>query len=280
MNKYTELKNLIHAPETLVAPNAFDGISARLIEYCGFRAVQCSGYSFSISKKLKGEKLLTLEENISKTNEISCAVGIPVMADGEDGYGRDKVFSDTILKFMATGIAGINIEDQNLRDPGNSEKIISMDEMADKIRAVNSIREDSGCPDFILNARSDGLLCGSSRGEGLKIAAERCNRYLELGADLCFVPYVKTKDEIKFLKKEIQGPLSIAAGLPYNIKEFTINDCIDAGIARVSLPAMLIFTAMGSMLHALKEIKRSGTFENIQAGDRMLDVSLLDELLR
>jgi len=122
MNSYQILKNLITNKETLIVPDAYNAISAKLIEYIGFKAVQCSGYSFSISKKYNDEKLITIDENISTTQEIVNAVNIPVMADGEDGYGNTEVFKNNLIKFINTGISGINIEDQNLWNPYSTEK--------------------------------------------------------------------------------------------------------------------------------------------------------------
>jgi len=274
------LKKLILDSETLVVPDAYDGISAKLIEYCGFKAVQCSGYSYSVSKKLKYEKLLTIDENISKTSEIVLAVNIPVMADGEDGYGCKEIFRNNMIKFINTGIAGVNIEDQNLWNSYNPEKIVSIDIMSEKILEVVKLKNELNIPDFILNARTDALGISDNKKETLKDAIERGNKYLELGADMCFITNVKTKDEIKLLKKEIKGPISIAAGLPYNINEFTINDCIDIGIARVSLPSILISGTVESMMDILRVIKDKGTFEDIVKNNKLINMSVLQDLLK
>lgn len=188
MNKFENLKELINYSETLVVPDAYDAISAKIIEYCGFKAVQCSGFSYSISKKLKDENFVTIDENISKTKEIVAAVSVPVMADGEDGYGYKEIFRNNIIKFISTGIAGINIEDQNMWNPYNPEKIVSLDIMSEKIVEIINIRKELHIPDFILNARTDAVKSIDDRTEAFRIAIERGNRYLELDADMCFIP--------------------------------------------------------------------------------------------
>ncbi len=152
--------------------------------------------------------------------------------------------------------------------------------MTDKINKVIEIKNEFNIPDFILNARTDSLRSINNRNEALKIAIERCNNYLELGADICFVTYVQTKEEIKLLKKEINGPLSIAAGLPYNIKEFSINDCVEYGVERVSLPSILISASIKSMHSMLNEIMRSGTFNEIIKDDKLININVLSELLK
>lgn len=277
--KMANLKRLLNDTETLVVPDAYDSISARLIEYCGFKSVQCSGYSFSISKKLCNENLLSVDDNLSKTKEIVSAVDIPVMADGEDGYGYKDIFKNNIVKFMNTGIAGINIEDQNLWNPYDSEKIVPFEIMKEKIFDVIKIKKELNIPDFILNARTDSLRIVGKRIDALKVAIERSNQYLELGADISFITAVKTKEEIKLLKKEINGPISIAAGLVYNINEFSIKDCMEIGVARVSLPSVLIFGAMKSAKDILMEISTTNNFDNIIGNERLMNSEILDELL-
>jgi 2-methylisocitrate lyase-like PEP mutase family enzyme len=93
------LKSLIDSKETLVMPDAYDSISARIIEYLGFKAVQCSGYSFSIAACKMDEADINLIENLSITSKIVGSVSIPVMADGEDGFGGIEQIPDTIHNF-------------------------------------------------------------------------------------------------------------------------------------------------------------------------------------
>ena len=105
------LKKLLNSGETLVMPDAYDPISAKLIENAGFKAVQCSGYSFSIAAGYKNEIDVTLHENIEWTRRIVESVNIPVMADAENGYGGSEEIIDTIEKFIDAGASGLNIED-------------------------------------------------------------------------------------------------------------------------------------------------------------------------
>jgi 2-methylisocitrate lyase-like PEP mutase family enzyme len=151
------LRQLIHDNETLVVPDAYDAISARIIQKAGFKAVQCSGFSISISKVYSDEKFVSLDENLSRTKEIASAVNIPVMADGEDGYGQGDLFQLNVRRFIDTGIAGINIEDQNLWDIYSKEKIVSIEIMIDKIKSVVDLKKALQIPNFLLNARTDAL---------------------------------------------------------------------------------------------------------------------------
>lgn len=280
MKKETFLKQLLNLGETLIMPDAYDPISAKVIEYAGFSAIQCSGYSYSISKGYKSESSISLQTNLDITKEIVEAVNIPVMADGEDGYGEDEYFSNVIKKFIYTGVSGINIEDQNHKLHSDNLEIYTENEMLNKLKIATKTKNDLGKNDFILNFRTDALLTCTDRKEGIKIAIERANKYLEAGADICFIAYVKTLEEIKLLSKEINGPISIASGLPYNIKEFSIKDCIQLGIARVSLPTFMIFNSIEYMTKKLIEIKATEDFsEIICENSLLLNRDLLQNIL-
>lgn len=244
-------------------PDAYDPISAKIIEYVGFPAVQCSGYSYSISKGCRSEEDIDLNTNLNRTKEIINAVDIPVMADGEDGYGDGEYFEDTIKQFINIGTSGINIEDQKHNSQHTTLQIEKENIMLDKIKSIVKLKNNLGENNFILNSRTDALQTCPNRKESIKIAIERANKYLEAGADMCFVAYVKTLDEIKLLSKEISGPISIAAGLPYNIQEFSINDCIELGIARISLPTFMILNSIGFMTKKLMQIKNTGNFSEV-----------------
>lgn len=266
MNKSTHLKELLNSGTTLVMPDAFDPVSARIIEQCGFMAVQCSGGSYSISRGYRSEADLFYHDNLEQTGRIVQAVNIPVMADGEDGYGDAQAMDRTIRDFIAAGAAGINIEDQII-GRGGSTNVIDKKAMIEKIMAAKEAKHSAGCPDFIINARTDALKAGADRATNRKEAIERANDYLTAGADLVFVAYASTLEEVTLLKNEIQGPLSIAAGMPYNIKAFSINDLIALKLARVSLPMIMIQASIQGMLKSLISIKESNRFDDIVNND-------------
>lgn len=280
MDKDKVLKQLLNSGKTLIMPDAFDPISAKIIEYVGFSAIQCSGYSYSISKGYKSEEDIDLKTNLNITREIVDAVNIPVMADGEDGYGEGSDLKNTIKEFINIGVSGINIEDQKHKLIYSPLQIIDEVSMLNKIKDANKTKIDLGRNEFIINARTDALLSLDNRKEAQKLAIKRANSYLEAGADICFVTFVKTLDEVKLFSKEINGPISIAAGLPYNMQEFSINDCVELGIARVSLPNIMILNSIGSMVKNLMEIKDTGHFNQVVQDNYLLsNVDILQDII-
>ena len=275
--KSKELRKLISTGKTLIMPDAYDPLSARLIENSGFKAVQCSGYSFSIVAAMKKEINISRQDNIHITGKIVDAVDLPVMADAEDGFGSPKVVFETVKMFIDVGAAGLNIEDQKL-DNDKEIRIINEELMIEKIYAAREAAEAAEIPDFVINGRTDALRSSENHEDSLNIAVERANIYLNSGADMAFIPYVETLEEVRILNKEVKGPISIAAGMPYNINNFSIEDLENIGVARVSLPTLLIYSSMKSINKSLNLLKNDdimGMDENM-----LYKVDELNELLR
>ncbi|SCG86684.1 isocitrate lyase/PEP mutase family protein [Methanobacterium congolense] len=277
MNKSKKLKELLNSEETLIIPDAYDPVSARLVEMAGFKAVQCSGYSFSIAAVRPKEIDISRDENLEITRRMVDAVGVPVMADAEDGYGDAMEVKRTVQAFMDAGVAGLNLEDQ-LLDGSHGVSIISSEAMVEKIRVAKETTESEN-PDFIINARTDALKSLDNREDALNLAAERANQYLDAGADLTFAPYVETIEEVKTLKKEVKGPLSVAAGMPYNIKNFSITDLEDLGVERVSLPTLLIYSSLKAIKNSLNHIEKDSLME-LDDKDLLYDIKDLKDLIR
>lgn len=241
IRKSARLRELLSSGQTLVMPDAYDAFSARVIERAGFQAVQCSGASIAIAALLSSEFELTLEANVEATGRIVQAVDVPVMADGEDGYGDPEAVQETVRRFVGAGVAGINIEDQV---PERATPCLLADAglMVEKIAAAKEAAASAGNPHLLLNARTDALRAFPDRADGLREAVSRANQYLQAGGDLAFICYAESLPEIETLVREIRGPISIAAGMPYNLRELSIEDLRSLGVARVSLP-MLAITA-------------------------------------
>jgi 2-methylisocitrate lyase-like PEP mutase family enzyme len=276
MNKSKILKELILSNKTLVMPDAYDQLSAKIIEHIGFKAVQCSGYSFSIAKLKTKEIEIGFEENLLITSNIINTVSIPVMADGEDGFGGIEQIQDTVKCYLKAGAAGINIEDQESNKQANP-KIIDSQIMIAKIKAARKAATEIGNFDFVINGRTDALESLDTRKKGLEESIKRANLYLEAGADLAFVVKVKTLEEAKILVKEINGPVSIAAGLTYNVNNFSIKDLIDIGVARVSLPCIAIQSTINALMKSLKYLK-TNDFSNIINDDLLCTIHDIERL--
>jgi 2-methylisocitrate lyase-like PEP mutase family enzyme len=256
------LRKVLFSGDTLVMPDAYDPLSARIIESLGFKAVQCSGHSFALAACCRSEAELGFERNLTLTKSIIDAVGVPVMADGEDGFGGPPVVVETVRAFLRAGVAGINLEDQVLGQPG-PRRVVDRGLMVEKIQAAREAARQEGTPDVVINGRTDALAAAADRDAGLKESIARANLYLEAGADLAFVVGVATIVEARTLVKRIHGPLSVAAGLPYNIDKMSIGDLIECGVARISLPTVAIFSAIQAITRTLTAVRNSQDFSAV-----------------
>ena len=162
MNKCRLLRSLLASERPLVMPDAYDGLSARLIELAGFKAVQCSGYSMALSARAAKEDDLGFARNLEITRGIVQVVGVPVMADGEDGFGPPARIPETIAAFIDAGVAGINLEDQVLPS-GKTKAVIDPMIMVEKIRAARRTAKEKGAPDLVINGRTDVPAARNSR---------------------------------------------------------------------------------------------------------------------
>ncbi|RKP53554.1 isocitrate lyase/PEP mutase family protein [Pararobbsia silviterrae] len=255
MRKTTRLKHLIESPDLLVMPGAFDPLSARIIEQAGFHAVQCSGYGISVSRLgLPDYSFLSMSDMVAATRVIVDAVDLPVMADGDTGFGNAVNAWYAVRAFERIGCAGVNIEDQVMpKRCGHldGKTIVPIDEAVAKIRACAQARTDS---DFVINARTDALAIG-----GIDEVVRRGNAYLAAGATMIFVEGMTDKALAEQAVKRIDGPVAINVVEGGKSPEhFTFAEMQAIGIARVSLPGTLVFAAIAGMRDVLESVKSNG----------------------
>ena len=254
MKKTTMLKQLILDSEILVMPAAYDVLSAKIIEKLEFKAIQCSGFGIAASYLgLPDVAVLTMSQMLEITRNICSAVNVPVMADGDTGFGNAVNTYYTVKQFEEAGAAGINLEDQVFpKRCGHmsGKQIISIDEMVMKIRAATLARKD---PDFVINARTDAIAIN-----GVEEAVRRGNAYAEAGATMIFVEAPQSIDQIKYVIKSINAPVSINMLQGGRTPVVTIKQLEEWGAARVSIPVSPVFIAAKSLHDGLKKIKECG----------------------
>lgn len=255
MRKTTLLKSLIARPEILVMPGAYDPISARLIELAGFQAVQATGLGITAaSLGLPDFSVMGMSDMAERTARLVRSTRLPVMADGDNGFGNAVNTVLTVREFEAAGAAGINLEDQRMpKRCGHlaGKQIVSCAEMVQKVRAAAEARQD---PDFVINARTDSLAIA-----GVEAAVRRGNAYLEAGASMVFVDGTDSAETVARLVAEIRGP--VAVNMVEGGKtppDLTVAKLQELGVARVSLPVTALLAAVGGMQRALASLRAHG----------------------
>lgn len=258
MKKTEQLRKLLEADDPLIMPGAFDALSGILIQRAGFKAIQATGFGIAASYLGKPDVgLLTFSEMLDQTRRIVQAVDIPVMADGDTGFGDVVNVIRTIREFEAVGAAGINLEDQVFpKRCGHMEgkRIVPMEEMIGKIRAAAETRND---PDFIINARTDAIAVA-----GIDEAIRRGNAYAEAGADLIFVEAPQSLEQIRRIASEVKAYVSV--NLFDGVKGgktpiIPIQELKKIGITRVSIPVGVVFAAVKGMEVYLRALSDHGT---------------------
>lgn len=252
--KTTRLKQLILDKKILIMPGAYDVLSAKIIEKAGFQAIQCTGYGIAASVLGKPDVgILSMTEMLNQTRNICTAVNIPVMADGDTGFGNVINTYHTVQAFEAAGAAGINLEDQVFpKRCGHMDgkEVVSLDEMIMKIRAASDARQDG---DFVINARTDAIAV-----YGIEEAIRRGNAYAEAGADLIFVEAPPNIEDIKYIIRSIKAPVSINMTDGGKTPSATIQQLQEWGAARVSIPVTAVFAAARAVENAMKIILEEG----------------------
>ncbi|HEX4035441.1 MAG TPA: isocitrate lyase/PEP mutase family protein [Solirubrobacteraceae bacterium] len=186
------LRALLAGEELIVAPGAYDALSARLIEQAGFDVVYMTGYGASAS--LLGRPdigLLSFAEMADQARRLVQAVAVPVIADADTGYGNPINVIRTVREYAAAGVAALHLEDQAIpKRCGHmgGKDIVPLQAMVEKIRAAVHAR---GASDLVVIARSD-----ARAGEGLERAIERVTSYRDAGADVVFIDALQSEAEI------------------------------------------------------------------------------------
>ena len=198
MNARQKLRSLVSAPGYIIAPGAYDTLTARLVQLAGFEAVYLTGGGFSRANGYPDIGLLTMSEIIPWIARTVDAVEIPVIADMDTGYGNAVNVVRSVREYEKIGVSAFHIEDQiSPKKCGHYEgkALVSKAEMVGKIRAAVDARRD---PDMLIIARTDARAV-----EGLQSALDRMNAYLEAGADLAFVEAPQTVEELAAIPKAV-----------------------------------------------------------------------------
>lgn len=192
------LRKRFSESKILVAPGAYDAFTAKLIESSGFESVYLSGAG--VSYTLLGQPdtgQVTQTQMVEKVGTVANATGIPLIADGDTGYGNAVNVMETVRRYEHAGAAAIQLEDQQFpKRCGHlsGKELIPADEMVGKIRAAIDARASD---EFLIIARTDALGVA-----GLEEAILRGKKYVDAGADMLFVESPNSMEELKTVADE------------------------------------------------------------------------------
>jgi 2-methylisocitrate lyase-like PEP mutase family enzyme len=251
----------LHRPQDgaiLVLPNAWDALSARVIERAGARAIATTSAGVSWALGRPDGQGLSRTDMIDAVRRIARAVRVPVTADVESGYGSGSPedVAATVRAVEDAGAVGINLEDA----PGHGgETLLRPEEQVARIAAART----AGGPELFINARVDTYLRQvGAESERFDETVRRAHAYTAAGADGVFVPGVVEASTIARLVAAIEAPLNIMAafGAP------SAGELARLGVARVSVGPAITRAAMATIQTAARELLSAGTYDAIAGG--------------
>ncbi len=258
--KAEQFRKLHHGPPMLVLPNAWDVVSARILEECGHPAIATSSAAVAFSRGYPDGQRISRDEMLDVVARIARAVRVPVTADLEAGYGTTvKDMVETVKAAIEAGAIGMNLEDVTGDDESSHVELALQ---VEKIRAIRETANSLGVP-FVLNARTDIYLMPiGPEATRFERTVERLRAYRDAGADCLFPPGLYDRETIAKLVKAVEAPINILA----NPACPPMAELEKMGVARVSAGSGTMRAAMGLVRRIGKEMLESRSCETLFAG--------------
>jgi 2-methylisocitrate lyase-like PEP mutase family enzyme len=252
MTQTNKLRALLRAPGMVIAPGAYDGLTAILVAQAGFPAVYMTGAGTSVSHGYPDFGLLTETEMVANAARMARAVDVPVVADADTGYGNELNVVRTVQDYERAGVAGIHIEDQvSPKRCGHldDKEIEPREDWLAKIRAAAASRRD---PDFLIIARTD-----SRAVVNFEEAIARANAAFDAGADMAFVEAPQTMEEIAAVPKRVKGPCLLNVVWGGKTPQIDLREAEALGFKLAIVPGLLLKAAIGACDAALAALKET-----------------------
>jgi len=254
MSSADRLRALLNRPGLLTMPGCHDAMSARMVEEAGFELGFMSGFAVSAARLgMPDTGLISYAELVDQGANICRSVSIPMIGDGDTGFGSAQNIKRTVQGYAQAGFAAIMLEDQVApKRCGHTEgkSVVSRDEALMRIRAAVDARNAGA--DILIMARTDARACVS-----LEEAIARCRAFRELGADITFLEAPLDEQEMRRYCAEVDGPkmANLIEGGKTPLLAHATLDAIGYKIA--VYPLTLLNVSIRAMRGALQEL-RSG----------------------
>jgi 2-methylisocitrate lyase-like PEP mutase family enzyme len=258
--KAEEFRAMHDRSKILVLPNAWDPMSARVIEEAGARAIATTSAGVAFSVGYPDGEAMPRDEMIAAITRIARVVTVPLSADIESGFARDAhEVAETVRRVIAAGAVGINLEDAI---HGGPPALYDLEIAIDRVHAAREAASASGIP-LVINARTDVYLLSIGEPDTrFDHAVRRANAYRKAGADCLFVPRIGRPADIERIVAALEGPLNLLAfpGIP------TIAELERLGVARLSVGTWPTLAAMSTARKIAGELLGTGTYESMFDG--------------
>jgi 2-methylisocitrate lyase-like PEP mutase family enzyme len=247
------LRELLLRAQILVAPGAYDGMTAKMVEQAGFDAVYMTGAGASAARGFPDYGLVTMSEMAESAGVLARSVQVPLIADADTGYGNELNVTRTVREYEMRGVAGLHIEDQVApKRCGHldGKEVIPRDQFITKIRAAVDARRSR---DFLLIARTDARAV-----LGLDEAIARARDALAAGADMAFVEAAQSMEEVASIPRRVEGACLLNVVLGGKTPDIDMQAAQEMGYRLVILPSLLLGAVAVACNQALTALKTSG----------------------
>jgi 2-methylisocitrate lyase-like PEP mutase family enzyme len=266
MQAANDFRELLGRRAMIVAPGAYDAISALTIQQAGFEAVYMTGSGTAAGLGYPDIGLVTMTEMVDNAARIARSVGIPLIADADTGYGNELNVTRTVHEYEARNVAGIHIEDQvTPKRCGHldGKEIVPRTEFVAKIRAAVEARRS---PAFVVIARTDARAVA-----GFDEAIERANDALAAGADMAFVEAAQSLEEVAMIPRLVKGPCLLNMVSGGKTPAVGLDEAEAMGYRMAILPGILFRNAIATFDRVLAELKQQRRMSSISGADSVLE---------
>jgi phosphoenolpyruvate phosphomutase len=269
VKKTTRLKRLIQSPELSFLMEAHNGLSAKIVEEAGFEGIWASGLSISASLGVRDNNEASWTQVLEVAEFMSDATSIPILLDGDTGYGNFNTMRRVVRKLEQRGVAGVCIEDKifpktNSFIRGTAQPLVDVEEFCGKIKAGKDAQSDD---DFVIVARVEAFIAGW----GLEEALKRAEAYRLAGADAILMhSALRSPTEILAFKREWGDRLPVVI-VPTKYYTTPTEVFREHGISVVIWANHLMRTALTAMRRTAQQIAKDQHLLNVE--DRIVSVA-------
>ena len=268
--KADKLKNLLDQKDIIIMPGCYDALSAKLIEREKLNAGFMSGFAVSSTRLgMPDTGLISFSEMAEQVRNICNVTSIPIIFDGDTGYGNVVNVYRTVRGFADAGAAAIMIEDQKWPKKCGHTKgkdVVELDEANSRIKAAVDASKMNN-KDILVMARTDAIAT-----RGLDDAIKRMQKFSELGADILFVEAIKSKEDMKRVIKEVPGHHMINLIEDGETPLLEINELEDIGFKIAVFPLTLMSASVKIMQESLKNMKNKTYNTNVSKFSDLRDI--------
>jgi len=275
MSHARKLRELLAADSALVAPGVYDGLTALLVQQAGFDCAYLSGASVSFTRLGRPDiGLMTMTEVAETVSNIRERIDLPIVVDGDTGFGNALNVQRTVRLFEKMGASGIQLEDQTLpKRCGHldGKELVSIAEMVGKIHAALDARAND---DTVIVARTDAIAV-----TGIDEAMQRGAAYIEAGADVLFVESPLDDEQLARVGSELGEQIPLLANMVEGGKTplHSANELRQMGFKLVIFPGAMLRMLSRAGAEYLAVLRRDGTTAGIM--ERMFDFNEVNELI-